>query len=205
MSRDWVDWHRAYDDPGSSLSTRLRLVQGHVGRALDEGARRVVSLCAGEGRDVLGVLTGGHPAAGGVRARLVEVDPRLAAVAREAAAPWPGVAVVEADAGDTACLVGAVPADLLLLCGIFGNVADGDVERTIRLSPALCAPGATVVWTRHVDPPDLTPSVRRWFTEAGFEELAFDQPAGTHAGVGAARLVSPPGRFEPGVRMFAFG
>lgn len=205
MSRDWVAWHLGYDDPSSNLATRLALVQGHVRRALDTGARRVVSLCAGEGRDVLGVLAEGHPAAGEVRGRLVELDPGLAAVARRAAAPWPGIEVVEADAGDTSCLEGAVPADLLLLCGIFGNVPDADVERTVRTAPSLCAPGALVVWTRHVDPPDLTPSVRRWFADAGFEELAFDQPEGTHAGVGLARLVADPAPFGRSVRMFAFG
>jgi hypothetical protein len=205
VSRDWVAWHRQYDDPSSSLSTRLGLVQGHVRRALDGGARPVVSLCAGEGRDLLGVLAAGHPSAGEVTARLVERDPGLAAAARAAAAPWPGVEVVEADAGDSSCLDGAVPADLVLLCGIFGNVPVDHVERTARLAPMLCAPGAVVVWTRHVDPPDLTPSVRGWFAAAGFEELAFDQPPGTHAGVGAARLVGDPAPFARSVRMFAFG
>lgn len=204
MSRDWVAWHRSYDDPTSSLSTRLALVQGQVRRALDDGARRIVSLCAGEGRDVLGVLAG-HPAAHEVTGRLVELDPALAAVAREAAAPWPGIEVVEADAGHTSSVDGAVPGDLVLLCGIFGNVPDADVERTVRATPMLCAEGAVVVWTRHVDPPDLTPSVRRWFVDAGFEELAFDQPPGTHAGVGASRLVGTPAPFERSVRMFAFG
>jgi hypothetical protein len=28
--RDWVEWHRDYDDPGSLLSRRLELVQGHL-------------------------------------------------------------------------------------------------------------------------------------------------------------------------------
>lgn len=202
MSRDWLDWHGAYDDPASSLSKRLAVVQRHVRDAIDGGARRVLSLCAGDGRDVLGVLAG-HPAAGQVTGRLVELDPRLATTAR-AAAP-PGVEVVEADAGDTTCAEGGVPADLLLLCGIFGNVPDDDVERTVRAAPSLCAPGATVVWTRKVDEPDLTPSIRRWFAEAGFDELAFENPAGTHAGIGAARLVAEPARFVAGVRLFVFG
>lgn len=202
MSRDWATWHRTYDDPASSLSKRLAVVQRHVRDAVDGGARRVLSLCAGEGRDVLGVLAG-HPAAGEVTGRLVELDPRLAAVAR-ALAP-PGIEVVEADAGDTSCAMGAVPADLLLLCGIFGNVPDADVERTVRAAPSLCAPGATVVWTRKTDEPDLTPAIRRWFVETGFEELGFENPGGTHAGVGAARLVLPPAEFVPGVRLFSFG
>jgi hypothetical protein len=196
--RDWVEWHREYDDPASRLSQRLAAVQGFVQDALDAGARRVVSLCAGEGRDVLGVV-GERPVTG----RLVELDPRLAAVAR-AAAP-PGIEVVEADAGDTSSVAGAVPADLVLLCGIFGNVPDGDVERTCRLAPMLCAPGATVIWTRHTSPPDLNASIRRWLAEAGFGDIRFVRPGGTSAGVGVARLVGDPLPFEPGVRLFSFG
>ena len=33
--KDWVAWHEAYDDPTSSLSTRLRVVRGHLSDALD--------------------------------------------------------------------------------------------------------------------------------------------------------------------------
>jgi hypothetical protein len=33
----------------------------------------------------------------------------------------------------------ALPADVLLLCGIFGNVSDDDIGRTVRALPS--APG----------------------------------------------------------------
>ena len=198
MTRDWVDWHRAYDEPGSRLSQRLAAVQGFVREALDGGAHRVVSLCAGEARDLLGVV-GDRPVTG----RLVELEPVLAARAR-AAAP-PGIEVVEADAGDTSSLAGAVPADLVLLCGIFGNVRDADVERTCRLAPMLCAPGAVVVWTRHTTPPDLNRSIERWLEESGFGEVAVVGPPDLGYGVGRARLVSDPVPFRAGVRLFRFG
>ena len=45
--KDWVAWHAAYDDPSSSLSTRLRVVRGHLSRALDDappGPVRLVTL-----------------------------------------------------------------------------------------------------------------------------------------------------------------
>jgi hypothetical protein len=85
--RDYVEWHRAYDDPGSGLSWRLRAVQGHIRRVLDErpGPLRVLSACAGDGRDVLGVLAQRADAAR-VSATLVELHPGIAARAREAAA-----------------------------------------------------------------------------------------------------------------------
>src|SRR3984957_12000934 len=85
--RDWVEWHRDYDDPGSLLSRRGELVQGHLRAELERapaGDVRVISLCAGQGRDVIGALTG-HPRRDHVRARLVELDERNVALARQAA------------------------------------------------------------------------------------------------------------------------
>ena len=83
---------------------------------------------------------------------------------------------------------------MLLLCGIFGNVSDRDIERTVQAAPALCREGATVVWTRHRRPPDLTPRIRAWFTRAGFEEVAFDAlETDSMIGVGVGRL----GRLRP--------
>ena len=35
--RDWVAWHRAYEDDDSSLSRRLAVVRRRVGEALDAG------------------------------------------------------------------------------------------------------------------------------------------------------------------------
>ena len=56
--RDYLKWHEAYDDPASDLSWRLRQVQAYIRSALDQmdGQGTVLSLCAGDGRDVLQVL-----------------------------------------------------------------------------------------------------------------------------------------------------
>lgn len=182
MSRDWARWHEAYDDPSSPLRTRLALVQRHLSDALDAAAPgpvSLVSLCAGEGRDVLGVLPG-HPRRDDVTAVLVELDPRIARTAAERAARagLTGVQVREADAGFVANYADALPADVLLLCGIFGNVSEQDIARTAAAGPALCAPGATVIWTRHRRAPDLTPRIREWFAAAGLQEATFDAPPG---------------------------
>ena len=99
----------------------------------------------------------------------------------------------------------ALPADVLLLCGIFGNVSDQDIERTARAAPALCRLGATVIWTRHRRPPDLTPQVRAWFTQGGFEDVAFDALETTvMIGVGVCRLVRVPAARLPDERLFTF-
>ncbi|HVC42841.1 MAG TPA: hypothetical protein VND54_12760 [Candidatus Saccharimonadales bacterium] len=203
---EWVEWHKGYA-PGSPLTRRLEIVQGLIRGALDAappGPIAVISMCAGDGRDLLGVLAG-HPRRDDVRARLVELDPELAARAHERAAlVSPAIDVVTGDAAWTSSYAGAVPADIVLACGIFGNITDDAVRNTVTRLPALCAPNATVIWTRGTFAPDLTPTIRAWFMEAGFSEVDFVTIPGTTLGVGADRLMSPPPAFEPGLRLFTF-
>jgi hypothetical protein len=207
--KDWVAWHAAYDNPSSSLSVRLRLVREHLSRALDQvpaGPVRLVSLCAGQGRDVLGVLPG-HPRGQDVSAVLLESDPHNAAQARRHAAEagLSRIEVREADASRVDSFADALPADVLLLCGIFGNVSASDIERTVAAAPALCAPGATVLWTRHRRAPDLTPQVRAWFRASGFDEVAFDSPGTeTLTSIGVHRLGAAPAAEPPSEPLFTF-
>ena len=206
---DWEAWHREYQDPASRLSRRLAVVQGFVADALDRAPRGrigVLSLCAGEGRDVIGVVRD-HPRRDNVDAVLVEANPVLAGNARAAIAEaglHEQIHVVEADAGTTANLRQGAPADVLLLCGIFGNVTDDDVEHTVRKASTLCAEGATVVWTRHPKPPDLTVRIRQWFAESGFIEVGFEAPEEWGFGVGAHRLIAEPEAFPSDLRLFTF-
>jgi hypothetical protein len=205
----WSRWHDDYDDPASSLSWRLSVVQRRMRDALDAartGPLRLLSLCAGQGRDVIGVLRD-HPRRDDVAAVLVETDPANCAyaVAEAHRHALTNVDVRCADASTTSSYADAVPADLLLLCGIFGNVSDDDVEHTVRHSSRLCAPGATVLWTRHRKEPDLTVAIRRWFAEAGFDEVGFDtRPDDSYAAVGTQRLAVPPLPFDANERLFTF-
>jgi hypothetical protein len=206
----WVRWHRAYDVEGSPLRLRLALVQQFLRDALDAAPTgrplRVLSLCAGRGADVIEVLAD-HPRRAEVRARLVELEPELAERAgRDAAASGvDGVEVVNGDASVSRAASGAVPADVLLACGIFGNVSPEDIHGFVDFTPALCAPGATVIWTRHRRPPDLTPQIREWFGAAGFDEIGFaaPDPNGLVA-VGAHRLRAEPRPFVGDHRLFTF-
>jgi SAM-dependent methyltransferase len=207
VTKEWIDWHRNYeDDP--SMAGRLRAVQTRIRSELDRsppGPIRILSACSGDGRDLLGVLED-HPRAVDVRARLVDVSPELVAAGRGRALErgWPGVEFVEGDAGVTTAFAGATPAHLLLLCGIFGNITDADVRNTVAHAPELCAANATVIWTRGRFPPDLTPTIRRWFAENGFAEESFETIEGTTKSVGVHRLTAPPRPFREGVRLFAF-
>ncbi|MGH9170572.1 MAG: SAM-dependent methyltransferase [Acidimicrobiales bacterium] len=206
--KDWFAWHEPYEVAASALAVRLGLVQRRIGTALDEaptGPIRVVSLCAGQGRDVIGAVAG-HPRRDDVRARLVELDARNTEVARRlAAAAELDIEVVTADASRSEAYAGAVPARLVVACGIFGNITDEDIHNAAHLLPMLCDEGATVVWTRHRREPDLTPSVRRWFEEAGFEDLGVDAPPEhKFVTVGAARWSGPAGVPRDGVTFFTF-
>jgi len=203
---DWREWHAAYDDASSPLARRLALVHRQVRLALEllpAGPLRAISICAGQGHDLIGVLAE-HPRREDVGARLVELDGSNVARARAAAsaAGLDRLEIVAADASCTDAFDGAVPADLVLVCGVFGNVSTADVERTIAQLDRLCAPGAIVVWTRHRNPPDLVPLIRERFAAAGFEELAFEDAHPT--GVGSHRLRAQPRPFEAGVRLFEF-
>jgi hypothetical protein len=205
---DWIAWHRPYDEPGSYLDRRLRCVQRRVADALRQappGPIRILSLCAGQGRDVLEVLPT-HPRLGDVHAVLVELDGHNVADARRRAAEagLSRIEVVEGDAGDTATLEPGVPADVLLVCGVYGNISDADIDATIGHLPELCAPGAVTIWTRHRREPDRTSAIRRRYREVGFEEVAFDVEDGFAFAVGTNRLSIDPPPFVAGRHLFDF-
>ena len=119
-----------------------RCSTARAGRAL-----RILSLCAGDDRDVLPELAGTAPPVD-VQAVLVELDPELAERARRAADGRDEVLRVRVgDAGDVSSFDDVLPVDLLLLCGVFGNVSGDDIRRTIATVPAMLVPGGTVIWT----------------------------------------------------------
>jgi hypothetical protein len=207
--RDWWEWHQPYEDSDSRLSRRLRVVQRLLREAIDarRGPLSIVSMCAGQGRDVMGVLAD-HARRDEVTATLVELDPRNAAFARAAIdrAGLERVRMIEGDAALTDTYDGAVPAEIVLACGIFGNITFDDIKRTIDCLPMLCAPNATVLWTRGgTSHHDVAEDIRGWFSERGFEELAYEpSPDADHFRVGANRLVAPPRPLERDARMFEF-
>ncbi|MDQ3906641.1 MAG: hypothetical protein M3300_14720 [Actinomycetota bacterium] len=73
----------------------------------------------------------------------MEAHPVIAERARRSAAAVAYVEVRTADAGITDTYLDAVPAELVLLVGILGNINDIDLARTIATAPALCRPAGT--------------------------------------------------------------
>jgi hypothetical protein len=162
-------------------------------------------VCAGQGHDLLEVLAG-RPDASRVRAHLIEYDARNVAAARARidTAGLTGVHARCADAGDLEAYAGTVPADLVLLAGVLGNISDADVRTTIAALPRLCAVGATVIWTRTRRAPDLTGRVRQWLAAAGFTEVALHAPDHVLFSVGVHRFTGEPQPLPDSGRLFTF-
>ncbi|HEY8134839.1 MAG TPA: hypothetical protein VIF08_02280, partial [Candidatus Limnocylindrales bacterium] len=79
---DWTAWHTDYD-ADTPLRRRLEIVQRHIVDALASIERspvRVISMCAGEARDLRGALA--RVERRDLVGRLVELDPGLAGNAR---------------------------------------------------------------------------------------------------------------------------
>lgn len=213
----WQHWHEQYAEPDNPLNRRLSVIRGHLDRWFEASRpvgrpALVVSACAGDGRDIIGALAD-RVARGSarddrddVRVVLVELDESLARAASRHADDenLPNVEVRAADAGQARSYLGAVPADLLMLCGVFGNVSDDDVRRTVSTVPQLAATGATVVWTRSRRAPDLTSQIRDWFKEEVGEEIAFNAPSGELFSVGVNRFTGAPVPLQPETSIFRF-
>lgn len=207
-SSDWLRWHTPYDDPASPLSRRLAIVQQQLRRALPavvEAPLQIVSICAGQGHDLLGVLAD-YPSADMIHARLVELDEQNVRTARQKVAAL-GLKDIEVVLGDAALLSayeGAAPANIVLACGVFGNTSDADIFHTIDLLPQLCAAEATVIWTRSRRKPDITPTIRAYFADHEFTEADFVAPDDVLFSVGVNQFTGAPQPLQPDERMFTF-
>ena len=151
---DWVQWHDRYD-ASPALIARLRTVRAHITRCLDAfppGVIRVLSICAGDGRDVIPVLSA-YRRVQDVRARLIEMDTRLVEHGRamaEAAGLADTIDFVAGDATAVAAYGDLAPADLVLACGVFGNVRKADTARLVESLASLCARDGFLIWTRRI-------------------------------------------------------
>jgi SAM-dependent methyltransferase len=220
VERDWFAWHGDYDEPGSSLSQRLDTVREQVARALEDALGdpsrvrgggvspvRVLSLVAGQGRDLIPLLAT-HPRRADIVARLVELDPRNVEVATTLirAAGLTEVTAVVADASRLDLYADLEPADVLLLCGLFGNISDADIENTISWVPALLRRGGTVIWTRGRPSPgevDRVVWINELFRAYGFRPVWLSDPRHRY-GVGVHQSERDPVPIPPGVSLFTF-
>ena len=172
---DWYAWHYDYDHPDTALARRLAAVQGagprRAGRGRSSAPLRAISLCAGQGRDLIGALAG-HPRRHDVRARLVELDPRNADRARQAAraAGLPGVEGGDRRRGADRRL----RRDDARLAGPGLRRVRQHNQRGRRAHGGLLhqpVPGAARWSGRRPLAPDSLPRICAWFTDRGFDRL----------------------------------
>ena len=207
---DWLRWHHGYD-VSAPMRERLRRVRGHVAECLDAAPRgpvHVSSVCAGDGRDLLPVLSR-HPRRSDVQATLVELHPGLAArgsLGIEARGLAANARMLAADATDVDFWRSVPPARILLLCGVLGNVRDEDLPRLFSNITGLCSPGARVIWTRGLE--TLRRSTLKKILE-GFEsarlvpEVVRSDDATRHV-IGRHRLVGQPAPLPVEGPLFVF-
>ena len=204
---DWHSWHSHYDDANSPMARRLAEVQHQIKVFLDQapdGPLRVISVCAGQGRDLLGVLQR-HERRDDVSAILIDLEEKNTLDIETAAQKMEldGVRGLTADASDMVNYASMVPADLVLMCGVFGNIPDKDIRQTITLSRQLCNQGGRLIWTRHRRNPDMVPQICEWFKVEGFEQ-ELSASADENYGVVTHRYLKTTQPFTPSVRMFEF-
>jgi hypothetical protein len=153
-SRSWTGWPaEAYTR--ERFQQRLLAVQQQLRTNLDEAAAgpvKLISLCAGDGRDVVGVLET-HERRSDVSAWLVELDHQsVSAGIRQAsiAGLEASVHFVNADATDCRTYQRMAPADIVLACGVWGHVPAHERASLVCALAGLCKARGVVTWTRGV-------------------------------------------------------
>jgi hypothetical protein len=154
--RVWNDWPQEVYQR-QSYQQRLAKVQEHFAECLDNAPRgpvRVLSLCAGDGRDVIGVLSS-HPRRFDVTAWLVESNWNSVAIGVRHAASAGLEKSVNFLCGDATLNVtykNIAPAEIVLLCGVWGHVAANQRALLVDGIASLCKFEGAVIWTRGLVP-----------------------------------------------------
>jgi hypothetical protein len=208
-SRSWTGWPaEAY--ARKRYQQRLHAVQEHLRRNLDEapaGPLRLISICAGDGRDVIGVLRT-HGRRSDVSAWLIELDRQsVAAGMREASihSLQDAVQFINRDATDYAVYQGMVPADVVLACGVWGHVPAHERKSLVDALARLCKPSGAVTWTRGVSG-GITRlnEIDQLFARQTWESVKRTITADKKWAVGTYRFLGPPVELPQAGRIFNF-
>jgi hypothetical protein len=176
VASPWTDWPtEAYRRPAYIL--RLQAVQDHLAtclREMPEGPIRVVSLCAGDGRDTVGVLET-HERREDVAAWLVELDAESVQSGIQRSnelGMGRQVTFINGDATDFKTYSGILPCNIVLVCGVFGHVPSRERKQFTRALTKFCTPGSSVIWTRGIKGGgERITAVREAFAANSFAEV----------------------------------
>ncbi|RBP48046.1 amino acid adenylation domain-containing protein [Roseimicrobium gellanilyticum] len=151
---DWTNWHQLYD-AGMGISARLRLVEEQLRAAVEAcqpGPVRILSICAGDGRDIFGAFAG-HPRSQDVHAVLIDTD----AAGLQRAETWAveagmggRIQTLCADATSGANYRGVTHADIVLVSGVLAHVSEASIPGLIQSLPMLLQTGGWLIWNRHL-------------------------------------------------------
>jgi hypothetical protein len=211
LSMDWVKWHENYK-ASPSLKARLLVVREHLSRCFDSlppGVIQVLSICAGDARDLIGLLAT-HPRKMDVRAHLVENNVELVENGQKViieAAFEEQLQFVIADATISSTYLGLAPVDVVLMSGVFGNLRSEEVARLIGSLGLLCKCGGYVVWTRHRrlhNGLNQIALIRQLFSESDFEEVLIENTSDNKFAIGSHRYKGAGQVLRGGVKLFEF-
>lgn len=207
----WKLWHRKYDTC-TSLQSRLQLVCSQIRAALDESQSRpfhIVSICAGDGRDLIQALSD-HPHRNDVVAWLLDTDEEALARGRNAAASA-GLAhvlrFVCADATLASNYVAIAPVDLVLVSGVLGHLQNDTAPAFLEVLPMLCKVGGWFIWNRHRESNDGLKQIsiiRAVLRRVGFREGQFQITNPDGFAVGRACFAGKPMVLDPQRMLFEF-
>ena len=181
-------WHDNYEDETSTPYKRTLIVKKLIADYLiNKNNITILSICAGQGRDVLTSLNAD------TCAYLIDVDKECVDYAQSYVNKNDlyNVFVIEADASLISTYIdNNIPkADLILICGVFGHLSLEDINITAQSLKQLIKPNGSVIWTRHKFDNDITKEVRDLFELAGYQEEAFISPKEEPFSIGMYKLI----------------
>jgi hypothetical protein len=208
-SSTWSGWpEKVYQQ--NLYQQRLASVQQHLTRCLDSvpaGRVCILSVCAGDGRDVIGVLTA-HPRRRDVSARLVELDPHSVATGVQsvaAAGLQDVVTFLHADATTYATYQGLTPAEIVLLCGVWGHVPADQRRAVVDALATFCTPGGSLVWTRGIAKGvTRVQEIESLFANSAWEQVGRDITADNNWVVASYRYSGPARTLPASGQIFNF-
>jgi SAM-dependent methyltransferase len=206
---EWSGWpDAAYRQ--ERYQQRLVAVESHLTESLDKAAPgpvRIISLCAGDGRDVVEVLRS-HKRKDDVVAWLVELSRQSVALGVERAAQaglGKNVKFLCGDATDFESYQRLAPADIVLACGVWGHVPASERATLARGLATLCKPGGDLIWTRGVlRGMSCFEQIQSLFGAPAWQRQRVSFTPDASWGIATARYCGPPLALPKSGRLFHF-
>jgi hypothetical protein len=206
---DWWEWHKEYSVADSYPSLRREAVSYHTARALciaPAGPIRVMSVCAGQGLDIISGFVGDAHTAN-VDCVFLEYDPRnaLEAASNLSVVGLRSYEVRVCDAGLCDSYAGSGRANIMYLVGLISHLSDAEISSLIAAIPNLCSQGAQVIWTVPKSNPEVVHMATSKLMEAKFDQVLRTDIGSVGMVVTSQFMGVPQSRLEAGSRIFTFG